>query len=104
MGDRESNAAERADWLRALFPDGVPALWCPPVTHYDRDGAIDGARIAAHLRHLSPYVKGFLIPGSTGDGWELSEAEFRQLLEIALDQTQRLTLHLLIGVLKREAI
>jgi len=44
--------AERADLLEQFFPSGVPDLWCPSLTHYTLDGAIDGTRIAAHLRHL----------------------------------------------------
>ncbi len=98
-----SAAARRASLLASLFPGGVPLLWCPPLTHYDRHGAIDGLRIAAHLRHLSAHVKGLLIPGSTGDGWELSEQEIRQLLDIALEQVRRLNLHLLIGALSPDA-
>ena len=94
---------ERADLLKQFFPRGVPDLWCPSLTHYTLDGAIDGTRIAAHLRHLSPSVKGFLIPGSTSDGWELTEKEFWTLLEIALEQARSLELHLLIGVLKADA-
>jgi dihydrodipicolinate synthase/N-acetylneuraminate lyase len=90
----------RSQILGRLFPEGVPKLWCPALTHYDRDGKIDRKRIAAHLRHLSANVTGFLIPGSTGDGWELTDAEERQLLEIALEQAQELKLHLLIGALK----
>jgi dihydrodipicolinate synthase/N-acetylneuraminate lyase len=96
-------AAQRKEILRQLFPAGVPLLWCPALTHYDSQGAIDGARIAAHLEHISPHVKGLLIPGSTGDGWELSEPEAMQLLEIAFDQVQRLKLNLLIGALKPDA-
>jgi len=96
-------AAARAELLRRLFPDGVPVLWCPPLSHYDGEGRIDGARMAAHLRHLSPYSKGFLIPGSTGDGWELSDRERRQVLELALDQAPRLQAHVLIGTLKATA-
>jgi len=103
MAHESSIAAERAQLLERLFPGGVPRLWCPSLTHYDPNGAIDGARIAAHLRFLSPHVKGFLIPGSTGDGWELSDDEFRQLLDIALDQAQKLQFHLLIGILKADA-
>jgi len=103
MANESSIAAERAQLLERLFPGGVPRLWCPSLTHYDPNGAIDGARIAAHLRFLSPHVKGFLIPGSTGDGWELSEAEVSQLLDIALDQAQKLQFHLLIGILKADA-
>jgi dihydrodipicolinate synthase/N-acetylneuraminate lyase len=89
--------------LQRLFPDGVPPLWCPLLTHYDSERRMDHGRILAHLRHLSPHVKGFLIPGSTGDGWELSESESGQLIEIALDAVHELGLYLLIGVLKAEA-
>ena len=96
----QESAAQRAALKQKLFPEGVPTLWCPSLTHYNSGGGIDGVRIAAHLRHLAPYVKGFLIPGSTSDGWELTDAEFWQLLDIALEQTQRLGLHLLVGVLK----
>src|SRR3989442_8175523 len=73
------------------------------ITHYDRGGGIDAQRMAAHLRHLSPHVKGFLIPGSTGDGWELSDAETRRLLEVVIEQITKLNLHLLVGALKTEA-
>lgn len=96
-------AAARAELLQRLFPDGVPFLWCPPLTHYDGECSIDRARTAAHLRHLSPYIKGFLIPGSTGDGWELSDGERRQVLELTLEQGQILKTHLLIGVWKVKA-
>jgi dihydrodipicolinate synthase/N-acetylneuraminate lyase len=55
--------------------------------------------MAAHFRHLFPYVKGFLIPGSTGDGWELTSAERRQVIAIAIEQAQKLNAQLLIGAL-----
>jgi dihydrodipicolinate synthase/N-acetylneuraminate lyase len=96
-----STAGERTALLKELFPAGVPRLWCPPLTHYDSNGKIDGKRIAAHLTHLSPHVKGLLIPGSTGDGWDLSDAETEELLELALDLAQKLQLNLLIGALKK---
>ena len=90
---------ERAKLLGRIFPGGVPRLWCPPLTHYAPDGAIDDLRIAAHLRHLSSHIGGVLMPGSTGDAWELSKAERRQLLEIAVEQAQELNLQVLIGTL-----
>lgn len=93
----------RADWHARLFPRGIPSLWCPLLTHYRDDGSLDRARIGAHLRHLAPHVKGFLIPGSTGDGWEMADSEVRELLGLAQEQTAQLGLHLLIGVLKTEA-
>jgi len=100
MSDSSSAVENRSKLLARLFPEGVPRLWCPALTHYDREGKIDGRRMAAHLRHMSANVKGFLIPGSTGDGWELRDAEVKQLLEIVLKQAQDLKLHLLIGALK----
>jgi dihydrodipicolinate synthase/N-acetylneuraminate lyase len=78
-------------------------LWCPPLTHYDEHGDIDAARMGAHLRHLSPYITGFLVPGSTGDGWILSERERRQVLTVALEQAHQFKAHVLVGVLKAKA-
>jgi len=89
----------REQFLANFFPEGVPSLWCPPLTHYTDKGAIDAGRTAAHLKHLAPYVHGFLIPGSTGDGWELTQAERRQVLAIAIEQAQKLKAHALIGAL-----
>jgi dihydrodipicolinate synthase/N-acetylneuraminate lyase len=59
--------------------------------------------MAAHLKHLSPWVKGYLIPGSTGDGWEMTPEEIRQLLDLAIQQAAAQKFHLLIGVLKTDA-
>src|SRR2546421_395144 len=95
-----SIASRRSSLPQRLFPSGIPRLWCPSLTHYDLEVALLHSRIGAHLRSLSRHVKGFLIPGSTGDGWELSDVETRQLLEIALDQAQKLGLHVLLGMLK----
>ncbi|PYK97448.1 MAG: dihydrodipicolinate synthase family protein [Verrucomicrobia bacterium] len=103
MSRPTQTAVERRKLLARLFPDGIPVLWCPMITHYDRGGGIDAQRMAAHLRHLSPHVKGFLIPGSTGDGWELSDSETRRLLETGIREMARLNLQLLVGTLKTEA-
>ena len=96
-------ATARAQLLERLLPEGVPLLWCPPLTHYKDDGTIDAPRMAAHFRHLAAWVRGLLIPGSTGDGWELADEERRQVLAIALDQAVPLNLRLLLGVLKPQA-
>jgi dihydrodipicolinate synthase/N-acetylneuraminate lyase len=96
-------AAARVQILERLLPEGVPLLWCPPLTHYKDDGTIDAPRMAAHFRHLSVWVRGFLIPGSTGDGWELTDEERRQVLTIVLGQAAPLNLRLLLGVLKPQA-
>jgi dihydrodipicolinate synthase/N-acetylneuraminate lyase len=96
-------ASWRNQYLRTVFPDGIPRLWCPPITHYDEQGIIDAKRTAAHLRHLAPHVGGFLIPGSTGDGWELTPAERRRALEIGVEQAQALKVQVLIGALHPDA-
>jgi dihydrodipicolinate synthase/N-acetylneuraminate lyase len=103
MNTPSSAAENRSQILARLFPEGVPKLWCPALTHYDREGRIDAERIGAHLRHMWANVKGFLIPGSTGDGWELSDGETRQLLTIAIEHASEQQFHLLIGALKPDA-
>jgi dihydrodipicolinate synthase/N-acetylneuraminate lyase len=99
----QSIPSARERLLAKLFKGRIPSLWCPPLTHYDRDGRIDARRIAAHLRHLSPFVGGFLIPGSTGDGWELTPSERREVLAIGLDLARQVGFYVLIGALNPDA-
>ncbi len=75
-------------------------LWCPLITPYDRDGAIDADRMRRHMGHLTPSVGGFLVPGSTGDGWVLSDAQTLQVLEAVVDTALARGAALLIGVLR----
>jgi len=102
MKTDEPTGSTRQQWLGRLFPEGIPSLWCPPLTHYTAEGALDRTRIAAHLEFLSPWVKGLLVPGTTGDGWELTPEEMRELTGIVLEEAQRLKLHLLLGALHPE--
>ncbi|PWU21996.1 MAG: dihydrodipicolinate synthase family protein [Verrucomicrobia bacterium] len=96
-------ASARAQLIKQLLPEGVPQLWCPPLTHYKEDGSIDKERMAVHFKHVSRWVRGFLVPGSTGDGWELSADERRQIIAFAVEQAQSLGLRLLLGALKLSA-
>ena len=100
---RRAVSEARDGLLRILLPEGPPRLWCPPLTHYGEDGALEAARIRAHLRHISPHVKGLLVPGSTGDGWELTDKEMRQLVKLTLTEAPKLGLRVLVGALKTEA-
>lgn len=93
----------RGKLVSKLFPDGVPRLWCPTLTHYNDQGQIDRPRLRAHLRSMTPWVKGFLIPGSTGEGWEMTDAESRSLLEIMIDEVREVNGHILVGILKTNA-
>ena len=94
--------AEREALLQRLFPQGFPSLWCPLISHYAEDGSIDRARMRAQLHHLAPNVGGFLIPGSTGDGWEMSKQQSQALVEIALQEVGAIKGKLLIGALAFE--
>ena len=93
---------QRQELVQRIFPNGIPLLWCPSLTHYAGDGSIDKARMRAHLRFMYPSVGGFLIPGSTGEGWEQSDGEVRELLDFMIDEIHEVRAHLLIGVLKTE--
>jgi len=91
---------QRSALLQRLLPDGVPTLWCPLLTHYDDTGRIDFERIGRQLDFLAPAVRGFLVPGSTGDGWQLSDDEAQALLAGVVEMAVERRLALLIGVLK----
>lgn len=93
----------RRQIMRDLIGADVPRLWCPPLTHYAADGSLDRGRIAAHWAWMAADARGFLVPGSTGDGWEMSEAEIDSLLDLALELAPKLDVILLVGVLKTDA-
>ena len=92
----------RASLTQRLFPHGVPRLWCPTLTHFAAEGQFDAARIRRHLQVIAPYVKGALVPGSTGEGWEMSDADIQRLLDVVLDAAQAADIRVLIGVLKTD--
>lgn len=93
-------AAARSALMNQLLPDGVPTLWCPLLTHYDDAGRIDFERIGRQLDFLAPSVRGFLVPGSTGDGWQLSDEQTQELLAGVVEMAVERRLALLIGVLQ----
>jgi dihydrodipicolinate synthase/N-acetylneuraminate lyase len=57
-------------------------------------------RIKCHLNHMATYTKGMLVPGSTGEGWEMNDEDIRRLLAVVLDAVQGAGVHVLIGILK----
>lgn len=91
----------RQENLKYYFPDGIPKLWCPLLAHYRDDGSLDLDRMKAHFAFVAARVKGFLIPGSTGDGWELSDRETLQVVELALKAAKESGSRLLLGVLRK---
>jgi len=103
MKEMDNTSEKRSALIGRLFPSGVPKLWCPPLTHYGADGGLDRDRIAAHLRSIAPYARGLLVPGSTGDAWEMDEDEQHRLLDVVLELNRHLGLHVLIGALRADA-
>lgn len=95
-------SVKRKNLLKELVGGEIPRLWCPLLTHYTPDGTLDRERMAAHWASIRPNVRAFLIPGSTGDGWEMSEAEVKALLDFALEMTRKLDALILVGVLKTD--
>lgn len=92
----------RHELISYFFGGKMPRLWCPPLTHYTQDGELDTERIKAHWKWMRPHVPGFLVPGSTGDGWEMSEAEIDKLFEFVLRLAPQIDAFVLFGVLKTE--
>jgi dihydrodipicolinate synthase/N-acetylneuraminate lyase len=45
-------------------------------------------------------VGGFLVPGSTGDGWEMTDDEITEVLKTATDLAVEFNAYLLVGVLR----
>jgi 4-hydroxy-tetrahydrodipicolinate synthase len=92
----------RSALIQTLFPQGMPRLMCPLLTHYTADGSLDTARISAHISHMRPWVSAFLAPGSTGDGWEMGASESDALLGFLAEEAQRQDFSLMAGVLRTE--
>ena len=96
----KATAVQRRLLQAQQFPTGIPRLWCPMLTHFQAAREPDAGRIRAHLHALSPRVHGVLVPGSTGEGWEMNDADILALLNIVLDAAQKSGVRVLVGVLK----
>ena len=96
------SASGRHGLLSRLFPAGVPRLWCPMLTHFAAARTPDATRIRTHLEWLSPYVHGILVPGSTGEGWEMTDEDIRVLLDLVLDVAHNSNMHVLVGLLNTD--
>ena len=63
-------------------------LWAPILTHYELADnlRLNKALIKKHMKWLEPSVKQFLICGTTGDGWILSDKLINDWLEILTEK------------------
>ncbi len=91
---------KRRQLTAALFPEGIPRLWCPPITQYGAEAKLDPQRTRKHLRFLCRTIRTFLMFGSTGDGWELTDAEKKEMMLLCAGEAKELGFRMLIGVLE----
>jgi dihydrodipicolinate synthase/N-acetylneuraminate lyase len=63
-------------------------LWAPILTHYELGDnlRLNKALIKKHMKWLEPSVKQFLVCGTTGDGWILSDKLINDWLEILTEK------------------
>jgi 4-hydroxy-tetrahydrodipicolinate synthase len=63
-------------------------LWAPILTHYElaNNLRLNKALIKKHMKWLEPSVKQFLVCGTTGDGWILSDKLINDWLEILTEK------------------
>lgn len=83
--------------------NGFPTLWFPPLTYYKEGGIIDTCRMAEALEEIYPYSKGVLVPGSTGDGWVLSQDKQEDIVRFFLKGFGFGRFSMMIGALKQTA-
>lgn len=83
--------------------NGFPTLWFPPLTYYKEGGVIDTEAMTEALSEIYPYSKGVLVPGSTGDGWVLSEDKQEMLVRFFLKGFDFGRFSMMIGALKPTA-
>lgn len=93
---------KRCKMIDTLFPNGIPSLWCPMLVHYDSAGRLDHSHIERHISTMCRKIHTFLLFGSTGDGWELRDAEKEELLLFCIKLAETYHFQMLIGVLEPE--
>jgi len=98
----DRSRAARAQLIRRLFPNGIPRLWCPTLTHFSAAGEFDVPRLRRHWQQLAPYVRGALVPGSTGEGWDMSDTDIQRLLAVVIEAAKAMDMRILVGVLKTD--
>ena len=69
----------------AMDLNGVGGVWPAAIMPFTRDGAIDHAGLAQHLRDLAvtPGVRAVVVNGHAGEVTSLDQAERRAVVEIA---------------------
>ena len=99
---------ERDAIRRLLIGDEPSPIWVPLLTHYrtaEGVAAVDAERMALHATEVIKCSKRWVIAGSTGDGWDLTEAQFDALLAFARRSNLRQSgVRIFIGALRPTTI
>jgi len=74
-----------------------PPLWCPLLTRHTAGGGIDTDAMRRHAATLRPHVDGLLMPGSTGDGWQLDDAQTLAVARLGAELAREHGFELLAG-------
>ena len=94
----------RSEIRQRVLPAAEFPLWVPLLTHYrqERDRlVIDTVRMQRQAAEVRRSIRLWMLAGTTGDGWELSETQFDALLNFSLSAAfRRLDARTLIGVLR----
>ncbi|WP_454914791.1 dihydrodipicolinate synthase family protein [Xanthobacter sediminis] len=80
-------------------------LWVPALTHYRLENgtvALDSDRTRAHIRAVQPEVRQFLLAGSTGDGWQMTLDQVREVAALTGDAETFAGTRFLVGALRPE--
>jgi len=94
----------RHELIQRVLPAAEFPLWVPLLTHYRQEQdrlAIDMARMQRQAAEVGRSIRLWMLAGTTGDGWDLSETQFDALLRFSLSAAfRRLDARTLIGVLR----
>ena len=88
---------QRETLIRHFYPNGMPNLWCPALTHVHDDGSFDMRRMESHLRRVADFSTGWLMFGPTGHGDQLSDDGVITLLNWASRSAARNNAFLMVG-------
>lgn len=76
----------RTSILQHLIDPGTFPFWVPLITHYRQTAsgiAVDPVRMLRHAHQIYSHTRCWMLGGTTGDGWALTDAQFDQLLDYA---------------------
>ncbi|MFC1758923.1 hypothetical protein ACFL2H_09160, partial [Planctomycetota bacterium] len=90
---------QRESLIRHFFPEGMPNLWCPALTHVRDDGSFDTSRMEKQLGRVADFCNAWLMFGPTGNGDQLSDDDVISLLECASQAAARNNAFLFVGAI-----